>query len=50
MSPSTSPALADAPVAATPAGHAHELVRRLGEPLIPGNRVELLQDGDAGRG
>lgn len=25
--------------------HAHELVRRLGEPMLRGNRVELLQDG-----
>jgi cardiolipin synthase len=25
--------------------HAHELVRRLGEPMFKGNRVQLLQDG-----
>lgn len=37
------------PAPPLPARHAHagELMRRLGEPLIGGNRVELLEDGPA---
>lgn len=42
--PTASPRPALLPVAMS---HAHELVRRLGEPLLGGNQLTLLQDGPA---
>lgn len=46
------PTAVSAPLVAGPGlrqRHAQELVRRLGEPLISGNRVELIADDEAGR-
>ena len=43
QSPKRVPSKASPPLAAH--GHAHALVAGLGEPLVTGNRVDLLQDG-----